>query len=180
LNPARSDVQILHAAVKDGAIDEMSFAFRIVRQKWSYLEDNGEIDRRFIQEVSLDKGDVSPVNYGANPHTGGLVSMRSAMGALLSGRGLTLESWAAAIGELRAGKAISAATAATLQPIHDYLSQGVDQAATLADLLALDAAAEAEEKDASGAGQSEDRAATPYVLADTQRAWADLAAMRRR
>src|ERR1700689_3618312 len=60
LNPTRSDVQLLKAAVDDGAIDEMSFAFRVMRQKWSYKEDNGEIDRRFLQELNLDKGDVSP------------------------------------------------------------------------------------------------------------------------
>ncbi len=76
LNPSRSDVQLLKAAVSDGAIDEMSFAFRVMRQKWSYAEDNGEIDRRWLQELNLDKGDVSPVNFGANDHTGGLVSMR--------------------------------------------------------------------------------------------------------
>lgn len=163
LNPARSDVQILKAAVADGAIDEMSFAFRVVRQTWSWMEDNGETDRRWLQEVNLDKGDVSPVNYGANPHTGGLVSMRSAMGALLSGRGLTLETWMAAIQELRAGKTISAATAATLQPIHEYLSQGADQAATLAELLDLDAETEADEEQDAAAGESEDRSADVFL-----------------
>lgn len=69
LNPARPDVQILRLAIEDGAIDESSFAFRVVRQKWSYEEENGTIDRRFIQEVNLDKGDVSPVNFGASAHT---------------------------------------------------------------------------------------------------------------
>jgi HK97 family phage prohead protease len=69
LNPTRPDVQILKAAIEDGAIDESSFAFRVVRNKWSYAEDNGDIDRRFIQEVSLDHGDVSPVNFGASAHT---------------------------------------------------------------------------------------------------------------
>jgi uncharacterized protein len=137
LNPTRSDVKILQAAVEDGALDEMSFAFRVVRQKWSYAEDNGEIDRRFLQELNLDKGDVSPVNYGANPHTGGLVSMRSAMGALLSGRGLTAETWTAALQEIRAGKTISKATLEAIQPVHDYLTQGVDHAQTLADLLGI-------------------------------------------
>lgn len=176
LNPARSDVQILKAAVEDGALDEMSFAFRVMRQKWSWAEDNGEIDRRWLQEVSLDKGDVSPVNYGANPHTGGLVSMRSAMGALLTGRGLTYETWAAAIAELRAGKTISAATAATLQPIHDHLAAltetADDDRSTLADLLGLDA-------DDDDPGESESLAKV-YVLPDsTTAAWADLAAMRR-
>lgn len=66
LNPTRPDVQILRAAVEEGAIDESSFAFRVVRQEWSE-----DYERRWITEVNLDKGDVSPVNYGANPHTGG-------------------------------------------------------------------------------------------------------------
>lgn len=141
LNPSRADVQILRAAVEDGAVDEMSFAFRVMRQKWSWAEDNGEIDRRWLQEVNLHKGDVSPVNYGANPHTGGLVSMRSAMGALLTGRGLTYRSLADALMELRQGKTISAATAGTLQPILDHLA-AIDEMVDadqplLADLLGV-------------------------------------------
>jgi Escherichia/Staphylococcus phage prohead protease len=157
LNPTRSDVKILQAAVEDGALDEMSFAFRVVRQKWSYAEDNGEIDRRFLQELNLDKGDVSPVNYGANPHTGGLVSMRSAMGALLSGRGLTPESWVTALREIRAGKTISKATLEAIQPVHDYLTQGVDHAQTLADLLGI--------KDDDGDGESGAEASGSLALA---------------
>lgn len=56
-------------------LDEMSFAFRVVKQAW--LDADGEevpwwdmagIDRH-IREVSLQKGDVSVVNYGANPYT---------------------------------------------------------------------------------------------------------------
>jgi hypothetical protein len=77
LNPTRTDVQILRAAIDDGAIDEMSFAFRVVRQTWSYLEDNGVIDRRWVQEINLDKGDVSAVNYGASDLTGGLLAIRN-------------------------------------------------------------------------------------------------------
>lgn len=58
-----------------GNLDEMSFAFRVIRQKW--LDVDGEevpwwdlagIERH-ITEVSIDKGDVSVVNYGANPFT---------------------------------------------------------------------------------------------------------------
>lgn len=178
LNPSRSDVQILNAAVSDGAVDEMSFAFRVMRQKWSYQEDNGVADRRFLQEVNLDKGDVSPVNYGANPHTGGLVSMRSAMGALLSGRGLTFESWTAALSEIRTGKTISAATAAALQPIHDHLAASADMATSLAELLGLDASTEADEENDDG-GPAEDETLA-YVLPDhTTRALLDLAEMRR-
>jgi HK97 family phage prohead protease len=77
LNPTRTDVQILRAAIEDGALDEMSFAFRVVREDWSYFEDNGVVDRRWITEVNLDKGDVFPCNYGANEHTSGLLAIRN-------------------------------------------------------------------------------------------------------
>lgn len=176
LNAARSDVQILKAAVSDGALDEMSFAFRVVRQKWSYLEDNGVIDRRFMQELNLDKGDVSPVNYGANPHTGGLVSMRSAM-TLLRGQGLSYEAWADAVKELRAGKTISQATFDTLAPIHEHLLSISEMASadhpSLAELLGTSDEAEDEPED-----EDEDRSASviPLILPDyTQSARAQLA-----
>lgn len=72
IEPARSDVAILISAVEGGEIDEMSFAFWINRCMWS--PDYEQLD---LLELNLDKGDVSPVNYGANPHTGGLVGLRS-------------------------------------------------------------------------------------------------------
>jgi hypothetical protein len=56
-----------------GDLDEMSFAFRVVRQDWA-----PDWSQRDIREVDLNKGDVSVVNYGANPHTAGLTSLRSA------------------------------------------------------------------------------------------------------
>lgn len=58
-----------------GNLDEMSFAFRVAKQQW--LDVDGEevpwwdlagIERH-ITEVNIDKGDVSVVNYGANPFT---------------------------------------------------------------------------------------------------------------
>jgi phage head maturation protease len=49
-----------------GDVDEMSFGFWITRQQWS-----PDFDQRDILEVSLNKGDVSIVNYGANPNTAG-------------------------------------------------------------------------------------------------------------
>lgn len=67
-----NDMVILMQA---GNLDEMSFGFRVMKQKW--LDADGEevpwwdmagIERH-ITEVSMHKGDVSVVNYGANPHT---------------------------------------------------------------------------------------------------------------
>lgn len=65
-------VQTLQSAMERGDLDEMSFAFRVTRQEWS-----PDWTQRDITEVNLNKGDVSVVNYGANPATGGLTSLRS-------------------------------------------------------------------------------------------------------
>ncbi|NUP24026.1 MAG: HK97 family phage prohead protease [Streptomyces sp.] len=69
VNPVRSDVRDMLTALEDGAVDEMSFAFRVMRQQWS-----PDYDQRDITEVSLHRGDVSVVNFGANPETS--VAMR--------------------------------------------------------------------------------------------------------
>ncbi|MEV4001003.1 HK97 family phage prohead protease [Actinomadura sp. NPDC049753] len=64
VNPIRSDVRDMLTALEDGAVDEMSFAFRVTRQQWS-----PDYDQRDIIEVDLHRGDVSVVNFGANPAT---------------------------------------------------------------------------------------------------------------
>jgi HK97 family phage prohead protease len=60
----RGDVQDMLLALEDGSVDEMSFAFRVTRQMWS-----PDYDQRDILEVDLHRGDVSIVNFGANPAT---------------------------------------------------------------------------------------------------------------
>lgn len=71
LDRSDPDVQRLEAKMRRGDMDEMSFAFRVKSQSWSvhddYPEDNHAL--RTITEVSLHKGDVSVVNFGANPTT---------------------------------------------------------------------------------------------------------------
>jgi HK97 family phage prohead protease len=64
VNTARSDVRDMLAAIEDGDVDEMSFAFQVLRQQWS-----PDYDQRDISEVSINRGDVSVVNFGANPAT---------------------------------------------------------------------------------------------------------------
>lgn len=66
LDPASPAVATLRSAMDRGDVDEMSFAFRVVRQEWS-----PDYTQRDITEVNLNKGDVSVVNYGANPATAG-------------------------------------------------------------------------------------------------------------
>lgn len=51
-------------AIRRGDVDEMSFAFRVVKQLWSR-----DWMQRNIQQVNLHRGDVSIVTYGANPET---------------------------------------------------------------------------------------------------------------
>lgn len=77
LNPDRVDVRDMVLAINDEAIDEMSFAFRIVRGQWSpdYTEYR-------ILEVDLDRGDVSAVNYGANPNTSISARAKQALAAV--------------------------------------------------------------------------------------------------
>ncbi|MFJ5804862.1 HK97 family phage prohead protease [Streptomyces sp. NPDC093093] len=64
LNPKRSDVQLLIAAIEDQDVREQSFMFRITAGTWSpdYTEYR-------INSFDLERGDVGPVTYGANPHT---------------------------------------------------------------------------------------------------------------
>lgn len=64
VNPERQDVRDLVVAVKDRDITEMSFAFRIEDGVW-----NDDFTLFRILRVNLDRGDVSAVNYGANPYT---------------------------------------------------------------------------------------------------------------
>jgi phage head maturation protease len=64
LNPQRQDVRDLVLGIEDGTITEQSFAFMIVAGQWSpdYTEYR-------INVYDVDRGDVSAVNYGANPYT---------------------------------------------------------------------------------------------------------------
>lgn len=64
LEPTDPDVQAIVPKMERGDLNEMSFAFRVVRDQW-----NEDYTERDIAEVNLHKGDVSVVNYGANPAT---------------------------------------------------------------------------------------------------------------
>lgn len=64
LNPKRSDAKLLVQAIEDEDVREQSFMFQITSGRWSpdYLEYR-------IDAFDLERGDVGPVTYGANPHT---------------------------------------------------------------------------------------------------------------
>lgn len=86
------DVASLAPKLRRGDMDEMSFAFRTVRQEWN--EDENE---RRLLEVNIHKGDVSVVNFGANDATSVQLRRLSDAVALLG----TIEPEAAALAELR-------------------------------------------------------------------------------
>lgn len=64
VDATRTDVADAVKAMQRGDLAESSFKFRIVRGQWSpdWMEYH-------IHEVDLHRGDVSAVNFGANPHT---------------------------------------------------------------------------------------------------------------
>lgn len=76
-NPERVDVKDLAHAINDRDIDQMSFAFRIIRGQWS-----PDYEEYRILEVDLDRGDVSAVNYGANPNTSISARAKQALAAV--------------------------------------------------------------------------------------------------
>jgi HK97 family phage prohead protease len=77
VNPARTDVRDLLTAIDDENITEMSFAFMILDWEW-----NEDYDQCRINSVDLDRGDVSAVNFGANPYTSIAARSQEVMGLL--------------------------------------------------------------------------------------------------
>jgi HK97 family phage prohead protease len=73
VDPTRSDVADMLKALQRGDLAESSFKFRITKGIWSpdYTEYR-------IEAVDLERGDVSAVNYGANPNaSSGLRAQRA-------------------------------------------------------------------------------------------------------
>lgn len=66
LNPKRNDVHDLVVALDDGAVDQMSFAFMVPDNAGLWSEDFMHFE---IRQYDINRGDVSAVNYGANPYT---------------------------------------------------------------------------------------------------------------
>lgn len=113
-NTARSDVRDLVIAVEDGEIREMSFAFRVLRQDWS-----DAFDKRDLIEVDLNRGDVSAVNFGANPLTSVAPVQRSF-------RRLSAAQKQRMANEVREGKMLSTATAEVVAQVLDLCARADD------------------------------------------------------
>lgn len=124
LDPEDLDVQALVRKNRRGDLDQMSFAFRTTDDSW-----DEELTKRTIRSYSIHRGDVSVVNYGANPATS--VSVRSA--DTING--------VIGILEQRAGKTLPAATAELLtRALNADTDDAMDEIKPLlADLLAAPA-----------------------------------------
>ncbi|MGH3795949.1 MAG: HK97 family phage prohead protease [Pseudonocardiaceae bacterium] len=64
LNPQRTDCSSLITAIKDGCIDQMSFGAMLEDGIW-----NDDFTEFTLTRLDLNCGDVSAVNFGANPYT---------------------------------------------------------------------------------------------------------------
>jgi len=105
----------LYTLVERGDVDQMSFAFRVIRQKWS--EDRS---RRVLTELSLSDGDVSVVTYPAYPTT--TVEAR--------------EHLQNAIQAVKEGREISGESLLVLNTIFSDLSEGHDYVMRAVEMMA--------------------------------------------
>jgi HK97 family phage prohead protease len=84
-----TEARDLYTLVERGDVDQMSFAFRVIRQKW-----NMDRTERQLTEVSLEDGDVSIVTYPAYPATSveAREALKRAIAEIKEGREITGES----------------------------------------------------------------------------------------
>jgi HK97 family phage prohead protease len=112
-----SESRDLYKLIDRGDVDQMSFAFRVIRQKWS--NDRSE---RTLTEVSLADGDVSVVTYPAYPATSveAREALMKAVQAVKEGREITGESLI-----------VLETIFSDLQEGHEYVMRAVEMMATL-------------------------------------------------
>jgi HK97 family phage prohead protease len=101
--PDTTEARDLYTLIQRGDVDQMSFAFRVIRQKWSQ-----DRDERTLTEVSLADGDVSVVTYPAYPAT--TVEAREAL--------------IRAVQAVKEGREISGESLVVLQNIFSDLAEG--------------------------------------------------------
>jgi HK97 family phage prohead protease len=120
-----SEGRDLYKLVERGDVDQMSFAFRVIRQKW-----NEDRTTRTLTEVSLSDGDVSVVTYPAYPTT--TVEAREALRT--------------AIEAIKEGREITGESLAVLNTIFEDLSEGHDYIMKAVEMMAMLTGGEPEEE----------------------------------
>ena len=118
--PDTSEARDLWTLVQRGDVDQMSFAFRVIRQSW-----NKDRTERTLTEVSLADGDVSVVTYPAYPTTTveAREHLRNAVLAIKEGREISGESLLVLEGVFE-----------DLTEGHEYIMKAVEVMATLMEL----------------------------------------------
>ena len=118
-----SEGRDLYKLVERGDVDQMSFAFRVIRQKWS-----DDRSRRVLTEVSLADGDVSVVTYPAYPTTS--VEAREALKS--------------AVSAIKEGREVTGESLIVLKTIFDDLSEGHEYVMRAVEMMAMLTGAEGE------------------------------------
>jgi len=110
--PDTSEARDLYTLIERGDVDQMSFAFRVIRQKY-----NSDRTERTLTEVSLADGDVSVVTYPAYPTTTveAREQLRAAIKAIKEGRDISPEA-----------TALLNSIFADLSEGHDYIMKAVE------------------------------------------------------
>ena len=106
----------LYTLVERGDVDQMSFAFRVIRQNWS--KDRSE---RTLTEVSLSDGDVSIVTYPA--YTATSVEARELIKRAMS--------------EIKAGREVTGESLLVLKQIFGDLSEGHEYIMKAVEVMAM-------------------------------------------
>jgi len=174
LDPADPDVEALERKMRRGDVDEMSFAFAVTDQEW-----NEDFTERTIKAVTIHRGDVSVVGYGANPAT--VASLRS-QAAIDTLRGIGGEGVVNAFIEWRdhtlrpleerAGKALSAATIEVLTQVLGLIASADDAVDEAQPLLAELMGVPNPDADADGDEEyDEEPAADAGEAGSDERAW---------
>jgi HK97 family phage prohead protease len=142
--PDTTEARDLWTLIQRGDVDQMSFAFRVIRQKWS--PDRTE---RTLTEVSLADGDVSVVTYPAYPTT--TVEAREAL--------------ANAIQAVKEGREVSGESLIILQTVFEKMSEGHEYVMEAVEMMAaLMGAQEMPMEDEATMDNEEDEASQPRSI----------------
>ncbi len=144
--PDTTEARDLWTLIQRGDVDQMSFAFRVIRQKWS-----ADRTERTLTEVSLADGDVSVVTYPAYPTTS--VEAR--------------EHLANAIQAVKEGREVSGESLIILQTVFEKMSEGHEYVMEAVEMMAaLMGAQEAPiiEDEATMGEDEEDKAVEPRSI----------------
>jgi HK97 family phage prohead protease len=144
--PDTTEARDLWTLIQRGDVDQMSFAFRVIRQKWS-----SDRTERTLTEVSLADGDVSVVTYPAYPTT--TVEAREAL--------------ANAILAVKEGREVSGESLIILQTVFEKMSEGHEYVMEAVEMMAaLMGAQEMPMEDEATMGEDapEDEASQPRSI----------------